>query len=186
MRLGPEGFRLLTSGVGISGATHPASADGKNGRLQAIDLANQKLAWTHDLDNAPTTGLLATAGGVVFAGDLDPSLKAFDDTTGEVLWSTKLDNAPSSGLVTYRIKDKQYLAVVVGMHNFHVDGLARSIDGLLAGDAAASGGAAAGGAAAGAAAAGGAAAGGGARRRTGDRRQEGWSRHLGVRLVSRF
>jgi alcohol dehydrogenase (cytochrome c) len=160
MRLGPQGFRLLTSGVGISGATHPATADGKNGRLQAIDLANRKLGWTTDLVNAPTTGLLATAGGVVFVGDLDPSLKAVDDTTGELLWSTKLDNAPSSGLVTYRVKDKQYLAVVVGMHNFHVDGVARSLDRLLAGDVASGGGAAAGGAppAAAAAAAGGAAA----------------------------
>jgi outer membrane protein assembly factor BamB len=160
MRLGPQGFRLLTSGVGISGATHPATADGKNGRVQAIDLANRKLGWTTDLVNAPTTGLLATAGGVVFVGDLDPSLKAVDDTTGELLWSTKLDNAPSSGLVTYRVKDKQYLAVVVGMHNFHVDGVARSLDRLLAGDVASGGGAAAGGAppAAAAAAAGGAAA----------------------------
>jgi hypothetical protein len=55
-----------------------------------------------------------------------------------VLWEKKLDNMPSSGIVTYRIKDKQYLAVVVGMHNFHVDGIARSLDRLLAGDAASS------------------------------------------------
>ena len=89
---------------------------------------------------------------------------------------------PSSGLVTYRVKDKQYVAVVVGMHNFHVDGLARSIDGLLAGDAAS--------AAVVRRQAPPAARRRGCRRRIaprpGDRRQEGWSRHLGVRLVSRI
>jgi alcohol dehydrogenase (cytochrome c) len=123
MRLGAEGFRLLTSGVGISRATHPASADGKPGRLQAIDVANRKLAWVTDLAAPPTTGLLSTAGGVVFAGDMEPTLKAFDDTTGELLWQTKLDDWPSSGIVTYKVENRQYVAVVVGLSNFHVGAL---------------------------------------------------------------
>jgi alcohol dehydrogenase (cytochrome c) len=71
MLMGPKGFRLLTSGVGISGATHPAVADGMVGRLQAIDVANQKLAWNHDQVTPPSTGLLATGGGLLFSGDLE-------------------------------------------------------------------------------------------------------------------
>jgi alcohol dehydrogenase (cytochrome c) len=130
MRMGPEGFRLLTSGVGIGPATHPASADGKVGRLQAIDVANRKLAWMRDLETPPSTGVLATAGGVLFAGDLDPSLKAFDDTTGELLWQAKLDDLPSSSVVTYKIKERQYVAVVVGMDNFHVGALTGTLRGL--------------------------------------------------------
>ena len=120
MLMGPKGMRLLTSGVGISSATHPDTSDGMLGRLQAIDVVNQKLAWTHDQVAPLSTGLLATGGGLVFSGDLDPSLKAFDDTSGELLWQVKLDDAPSSSLVTYRVKDKQYIAVVVGMTNFHI------------------------------------------------------------------
>ena len=39
------------------------------------------------ISRAPlSTSLLATAGGVVFSGDLDPALKAFDDATGKLLW----------------------------------------------------------------------------------------------------
>ncbi len=130
MLMGPKGMRLLTSGVGISGATHPDSADGMLGRLQAIDVVNQKLAWIHDQVSPISTGLLATGGGLVFSGDIDPSLKAFDDTSGELLWQAKLDDAPSSSLITYRVEDKQYVAVVVGMRNFHIDGLSGTFGGL--------------------------------------------------------
>ncbi|HVS14826.1 MAG TPA: PQQ-binding-like beta-propeller repeat protein [Thermoanaerobaculia bacterium] len=123
MRLGPQGARILTSGVGIAPAAHPASADGKVGRLQAIDVRNRKLAWARDLATPLSTGVLATAGGVLFTGDLEPSLKAFDDRTGELLWQAKLDEAPSSGVITYRVDGRQYVAVVVGMTNFHVAAL---------------------------------------------------------------
>ncbi|MEK7793388.1 MAG: PQQ-binding-like beta-propeller repeat protein [Candidatus Hydrogenedentota bacterium] len=123
MRLGKEGVRLLTSGVGITWAEHPDARDGMMGRIQAIDVANQKLAWSQNEVAPLSTGMLATEGGLVFAGDLGPSLKAYDDATGEVLWRAKLDDNPSSSLITYSVGDKQYVAVVAGMNNLHVDGL---------------------------------------------------------------
>jgi len=125
MRLGKGGFPLLTSGVGISfAAPHPDAADGMLGRLQAIDVANQKLAWSHDQVMPPSTSLLATRGGLLFSGDMDPSLKAFDNATGELLWQANLDDMPNSSVITYSVDDRQYVAVVVGMSNFHINGLA--------------------------------------------------------------
>ena len=112
-----KGGWLLTTGVDFGGATHPGLADGMMGRVQAIDAANQELAWNTDQVTPPSTGLLSTAGGLLFSGDIDPSLKAFDDTTGKLLWQAPLDDAPSSSLVTYSVKDRQYVAVVVGMTN---------------------------------------------------------------------
>jgi alcohol dehydrogenase (cytochrome c) len=126
MTFGVEGVKLLTSGVGITSTPHPATSDGMMGRLQAIDLTKRTLGWTHDLEAPLTTAALSTAGGVVFTGDLDPSLKAFDDTTGELLWQSKLDDLPSSSLVTYTIGETQYVAVVVGLSNFHVRDYART------------------------------------------------------------
>ena len=67
--------------------------------------------------------MLATAGGVVFAGDLDPSLKAFDDTTGKPLWQATLDDLPSSSIITYSVGSTQYVAVVVGLRNNHINDL---------------------------------------------------------------
>ena len=123
MRLAETGARLLTSGVGINAATHPDAADGKLGRLQAYDVANWKLAWTREETKPLSTGALATAGGVVFAGDMEPSLKAYDDRTGDLLWRASLDDMPSSSVVTYQVEGKQYVAVVVGFSNFHIQAL---------------------------------------------------------------
>lgn len=126
MAMGPKGFRLLSSGVGITSAPHPDTSDGMLGRVQAIDLENQELAWTYNQTTPPSTALLATGGGLVFSGDLDPSLKAFDDLSGELLWQAGLDDLPSSSLVSYSINDKQYIAVVVGLTNNHVRDISRA------------------------------------------------------------
>jgi alcohol dehydrogenase (cytochrome c) len=120
-----KGGWLLTTGVEFGAAPQPDLDDGMMGRLQAIDVANRKLAWNTDQVTPPSTGILTTAGGLVFSGDLDPSLKAFDDATGELLWQAPLDDIPSSSLITYRVGGTQYVAVVVGMTNNHVRDITR-------------------------------------------------------------
>lgn len=120
-----KGFWLLTTGVEFSNAPHPDLDDNMMGRLQAIDVATRKLAWNTDQLTPLSTGILATAGGLVFSGDVDPSLKAFDDATGKLLWETPLDDSPSSSLITYQIGNKQYIAVVVGMLNNHIRDITR-------------------------------------------------------------
>ncbi len=115
---GPDGSKgLLTSGVGLTMRPHPDSSDGNMGRLQAVNLARRQLAWSHRQPTPLVSATLATGGGVVFFGDLDPSLKAFDDTTGELLWQAELDDIPGSNLITYRVNGRQYVAVVVGQPN---------------------------------------------------------------------
>jgi alcohol dehydrogenase (cytochrome c) len=125
-RFGVDGFKLLTSGVGLSPVDHPDSADGTMGRLQAMDVRGRKLAWAHNQASPLSASILATAGGVVFSGDLDPSLKAFDETTGKLLWQGKLDDMPSGSIITYSIDKTQYIAVVVGLRNNHVNDLTRT------------------------------------------------------------
>jgi alcohol dehydrogenase (cytochrome c) len=120
-----KGGWLLTTGVEFGAALHPDLADGMMGRVQAIDVATRKLAWNADLVTPPSTGILSTGGGLVFSGDIAPSLKAFDDTTGELLWQMSLDGAPSSSLITYKVGTTQYIAVVVGMTNNHVRDITR-------------------------------------------------------------
>ena len=120
-----KGGWLLTTGVDFSAAEHPDLNDGMMGRLQAIDVASRKLAWNRDQVTPLSTGILTTAGGIVFSGDVDPSLKAFDDATGKLLWKAALDDTPSSSLITYKIGARQYIAVVVGMTNNHVRDITR-------------------------------------------------------------
>jgi alcohol dehydrogenase (cytochrome c) len=126
-RMSPEGFKLMTSGVGITPAEHPdATADNMMGRMQAMDIRGKKLAWVQHQASPFSTSALATAGGVVFSGDVDPSLKAFDDTTGKLLWQAALDDLPSSTVITYAVGKTQYVAIVLGLTNDHVNNLSRT------------------------------------------------------------
>jgi alcohol dehydrogenase (cytochrome c) len=120
-----KGSTLLSApGASSVSANHPdADKDGMMGRLQAMDITNQRRGWNHDLPAPVSTAVLATAGGVVFAGDLDPSLKAFDDRDGKLLWTGQLDSFPSSSVITYTVGGKQYVAVVQGHRNGHVSAL---------------------------------------------------------------
>jgi alcohol dehydrogenase (cytochrome c) len=125
-KMSNEGSALLSAPGGrITEADHPdAVADKKMGLLQAMDISGNKVAWKRDLDAPISTSALATAGGVVFIGDLDPALKAFDDRDGKLLWSAPLDANPNSILSTYSVGNTQYVAVVTGMGNYHIGAMA--------------------------------------------------------------
>ncbi len=64
---------------------------------------------------APNNGaVLATAGNLVFWGDLNRRLRAFDADTGGVLWETILGDSIQNSTITYAVNGKQYLAVLTG------------------------------------------------------------------------
>ncbi len=104
---------LLSTGVRLTLRPRPES-DGKYGRLEAINLQTRKVAWTQRQRAPRTTGTLATAGGLVFAGSLDRMFAAYDDATGKELWSTRLNDVPNSVPITYAVNGRQYVAMVVG------------------------------------------------------------------------
>jgi alcohol dehydrogenase (cytochrome c) len=109
----PGGRASLSTGVRWTLRPRPDS-DGKYGRMEAVNLETRKVVWTERQRAPQTTGVLATAGGVVFAGGLDRTLKAYDDATGKELWKIRLNDVPNSSPITYTANGKQYLAVVVG------------------------------------------------------------------------
>ncbi len=108
---GARGF--LSTGVRVSVIPRPGS-DGRYGRLQAINLETRKTVWTERQRAPQSTGVLATAGGVVFAGALDRWFTAYSDSDGKVLWKIRLNDVPNSAPITYMVNGKQYVAVVVG------------------------------------------------------------------------
>lgn len=109
-----EGSRGLLS-TGVTMATRPRpDSDGLYGRVEAIDLAARKSAWVHRRRAPVTTGLLATAGGLVFGGFYDRQFIAFDSGTGKMLWSVRLNDAASASPITYTAGGRQYVAVLAG------------------------------------------------------------------------
>jgi alcohol dehydrogenase (cytochrome c) len=64
---------------------------------------------------APSNGaVLATAGDVVFWGDLDQKFRAFDAASGKVLWEQTLGGPVQNSTITYAVNGKQYVAVFAG------------------------------------------------------------------------
>jgi len=103
----------LSTGVRWSLRPRPNS-DGLYGRIQAISLDTRKTVWTSRQRAPMTTGTLATAGGVVFAGALDRTFAAYDETTGARLWQTRLGDVPSNAPISYTVNGRQYVAMIVG------------------------------------------------------------------------
>lgn len=89
-------------------------SDGNLGRMVAVDLATRRVLWTHRQRAPLISSLLATAGGLVFMGDLGRNFGAFDQTSGARLWSTQLPAAAESTPVSYAVGGQQYIAVVSG------------------------------------------------------------------------
>jgi alcohol dehydrogenase (cytochrome c) len=91
-------------------------SDGNIGRLDAVNLATQKNVWSIRQRASIISAVLASDGGVIFAGDADRWFRAYDQANGDVLWKVRLNDAVNSFPITYSVNGKQYVAVVAG-HN---------------------------------------------------------------------
>jgi alcohol dehydrogenase (cytochrome c) len=84
------------------------------GALRAIDPATGKIKWQFKYITPPWGGALATAGGLVFAGDMEGNLIAFDARSGKALWHFETGSAIYSSPMTFFIGGKQYLVIASG------------------------------------------------------------------------
>jgi alcohol dehydrogenase (cytochrome c) len=83
--------------------------------LTAIDYKTGKIAWRHEYysDGGGGGGILATAGGLVFAGDGAGSLVAHDAATGKPLWNTRIGRVTNPPQ-TYLLDGHQYVIAATG------------------------------------------------------------------------
>ena len=84
--------------------------------LVAIDYKTGKTVWSHQYPSSATvvmSGILTTAGKVLFAGDNAGNLIAFDPANGKTLWHSRIgqvSNAPE----TYMVDGHQYILAAAG------------------------------------------------------------------------
>jgi len=85
-----------------------------NGAIKAFNASNGKLAWIIPQSTPATSGLLSTAGGVVFYGDPEGMFHGVRDDTGEPLWAYNTGTGIHGNPTTYTAAGKQYVAIVIG------------------------------------------------------------------------
>ncbi len=84
--------------------------------VRAIDYQTGGIRWTHPIGRGQgTTGILTTAGGVLFTGDTSNHLLALDAATGTTLWHTNVGSGSESSPMTYQLDGRQY--VLYGVHD---------------------------------------------------------------------
>jgi alcohol dehydrogenase (cytochrome c) len=84
------------------------------GNITAIQYNNGNIAWQVKTQMPMIGGILATAGGLLFAGEGNGLFKAYDAATGAELWRFQAGagvNAPPS---SYTVDGKQYVVVAAG------------------------------------------------------------------------
>jgi PQQ-dependent dehydrogenase (methanol/ethanol family) len=68
-----------------------------------------------DIGQTPSNGaLLATAGNLIFHGDMNRRFRAFDARNGKQLWETIVGANVSVSTITYAVGSKQYVAIITG------------------------------------------------------------------------
>jgi quinohemoprotein ethanol dehydrogenase len=120
----PDAPRPTTFSLGITmnvrvepGKLKPYDRRGVTGRLRAWDPVARKVVWESEpySDAGPTSGVLATAGNLVFMGNGGGKvLSAYDAKAGAKLWSFDAKTAVLAAPISYELDGVQYIAASVG------------------------------------------------------------------------
>ncbi|MGH9664072.1 MAG: PQQ-binding-like beta-propeller repeat protein, partial [Bryobacteraceae bacterium] len=89
--------------------------------LRAIDIESGKIVWEIPQigpTEANYSGVLSTAGGLVFYGETGGAFAAVDAKSGRTLWHYETNEPWKASPVTYMVKGRQYVAIASGANIF--------------------------------------------------------------------
>jgi alcohol dehydrogenase (cytochrome c) len=90
-------------------------SNGNLGKLAAFDVRTMQQKWSVDQRAEWLTGVLTTASGLTFVGDINRTFHAFDSATGRELWNVRLGTSVQGFPISFSVGGKQYIAVSTGL-----------------------------------------------------------------------
>jgi len=104
-----ENGKRYTAGASVTPIDSPISQT-----LTAMDSRTNKIAWQKEYPGDRSYGVVSTAGGLLFVGQVDGNLVAYDAKTGDQLWKFQTGWGISAPPMTYEVDGVQYVAVASG------------------------------------------------------------------------
>jgi quinohemoprotein ethanol dehydrogenase len=111
---GQKGGGELTAGMGVTMLPEVELPGGHRSFLKAWNPVTQTEAWRVQLPGNWPGGVMATAGGLVFQGQIDGRFVGRDAATGTEMWSYKTEAPIVGAPISYRVGGKQYITVITG------------------------------------------------------------------------
>ena len=84
------------------------------GFLKAIDPATGEVKWKFQHTTPTWSGVVSTAGGLIFSGDAEGNFIAFDAASGKALWHFQMGGAVYAAPMAFAVDGKQYVAIAAG------------------------------------------------------------------------
>ena len=106
----------------LGGGEQALSGDDAAGAIRALDVMTGRQQWEFMLHSPPWTGVMATAGGLVFGGSNEGNIFALDSATGKSLWDFQGGGAVRSNPMSFAVDGKQRV-VSTGGRTMYVFGL---------------------------------------------------------------
>jgi alcohol dehydrogenase (cytochrome c) len=89
-------------------------AEPYRGFLKAIDPSTGQVKWKFEHTSPTWSGVLSTAGGLVFSGDAEGNFIAFDAASGKPLWHFQMGGAVYAAPMAFAVDGKEYVAIAAG------------------------------------------------------------------------
>jgi glucose dehydrogenase/plastocyanin len=91
----------------------------RSGVITAIDPRTNTIVWQKQtpFPNSIGSGVMATAGGLLFHGEPDGNFQAFDARTGDLLWQFQTGFGADGPPITFQLDGEQYVAIATGGNN---------------------------------------------------------------------
>lgn len=98
----------------LGSAMENVSGSPREGSILAVEPGTGRTRWRFPLVSPPSSGLLSTGGGLLFAGTREGYFFALDARRGEVLWRLQTGGPVQAPAIAYRFQGRQYVATAAG------------------------------------------------------------------------